>query len=67
MTSYDVPSNICRYLEVARNPEMMREQMRATDQTMRNIEAHPEAGRCSLTVTGPVLKAPLVLALETML
>ena len=30
------------YLEVARNPEMMREQMRATDQTMRNIEAHPE-------------------------
>ena len=36
------PETLRQTMEVARNPELLREQMRNTDRTMSNIEAHPE-------------------------
>merc|ERR1719428_487186 len=36
------PETLRQTVEMARNPELLREQMRNTDRTMSNIEAHPE-------------------------
>eukprot|EP00238_Polyblepharides_amylifera_P012465 CAMPEP_0196582390 /NCGR_PEP_ID=MMETSP1081-20130531/38734_1 /TAXON_ID=36882 /ORGANISM="Pyramimonas amylifera, Strain CCMP720" /LENGTH=571 /DNA_ID=CAMNT_0041902939 /DNA_START=202 /DNA_END=1917 /DNA_ORIENTATION=+ len=36
------PAILRQSLEVARNPELMREQMRNTDRALTNIESHPE-------------------------
>merc|ERR1712070_767768 len=36
------PENISRALRASRDPNLMREQMAATDRTMGNIESHPE-------------------------
>jgi len=36
------PAMLRQTLEVARNPELMREQMRTTDRALSNIESHPE-------------------------
>jgi ubiquilin len=36
------PAIIRQSMEIARNPELMREMMRNTDRAMSNIEAHPE-------------------------
>merc|ERR1719238_474085 len=36
------PAVLRQSLEMARNPQLMREMMRNTDRAMSNIEAHPE-------------------------
>lgn len=39
---FNDPSVLRQTMEIARNPELLREQMRNTDRAMSNIEAHPE-------------------------
>lgn len=39
---FNNPSVLRQTMEIARNPDLLREQMRNTDRAMSNIEAHPE-------------------------
>jgi len=39
---FNDPSVLRQTMEIARNPDLLREQMRNTDRAMSNIEAHPE-------------------------
>jgi ubiquilin len=57
------PAMLRQTLEVARNPELMREQMRTTDRALSNIESHPE-GFNMLRRMYTDVQAPLQNAME---